>query len=57
MGTGAIGQPVVIRSQTCDKHRPGDFFVKYAEHSGGCFADMSGSYKPLNKLFYLNAIP
>lgn len=46
MKAGVIGQPVVVRSQTCDKHNPSDFFVKYAEHSGGCFPDMSGSYPP-----------
>lgn len=38
---GAIGRPVVVRSQTCDKHDPSDFFVKYAQWSGGVFVDMA----------------
>ncbi|KAI1206296.1 NAD(P)-binding protein [Annulohypoxylon truncatum] len=38
---GLIGRPSVIRSQTCDKHDPGGFFVAYAAWSGGVFVDMS----------------
>lgn len=39
---GLIGRPSIIRSQTCDKHDPSGFFVKYAALNGGCFVDMSG---------------
>ncbi|WYZ40851.1 hypothetical protein EsH8_IV_001192 [Colletotrichum jinshuiense] len=38
---GLIGRPSIIRSQTCDKHDPSGFFVKYAALNGGCFVDMS----------------
>ncbi|RFU30442.1 hypothetical protein B7463_g5912, partial [Scytalidium lignicola] len=38
---GLIGQPCIIRSQTCDKHDPSGFFVAYAAWSGGVFVDMS----------------
>lgn len=44
--TGLIGRPSVIRSQTCDKHDPSGFFVKYAALNGGCFVDMSGQCLP-----------
>lgn len=36
---GEIGRSVIVRSQTCDKHRDDDYFVKYASHSGGIFVD------------------
>lgn len=36
---GEIGRSVIVRSQTCDKHRDDDFFLKYASHSGGIFID------------------
>ncbi|EXJ89606.1 myo-inositol 2-dehydrogenase [Capronia epimyces CBS 606.96] len=39
--SGAIGQPAVIRSQTCDKLDPSGFFVEYAQFSGGIFVDCS----------------
>lgn len=42
--SGMIGRPSIIRSQTCDKHDPGGFFVEYAKFSGGCFVDMSGPF-------------
>ncbi|CAD0088128.1 unnamed protein product [Aureobasidium vineae] len=32
---------IIFRSQTCDKHDPGGFFVEYAAWSGGVFVDMS----------------
>ncbi|RYP03673.1 hypothetical protein DL764_004978 [Monosporascus ibericus] len=54
---GVIGQPVFVRSQTCDKHNPSDFFVKYAEHSGGCFADMSVHDIDLTLWFFGENIP
>ncbi|XDG02376.1 hypothetical protein ABKA04_001991 [Annulohypoxylon sp. FPYF3050] len=38
---GLIGRPVVVRSQTCDKHDPSGFFVEYAAWSGGVFVDMT----------------
>lgn len=38
---GLIGRPSILRSQTCDKHDPGGFFVAYAAWSGGVFVDMS----------------
>ena len=41
MDAGLIGRPVVVRSQTCDKHDPSDFFVDYAARSGGVFVDMA----------------
>jgi myo-inositol 2-dehydrogenase/D-chiro-inositol 1-dehydrogenase len=36
---GGIGRPTILRSQTCDKFRDDDYFVRYAEHSGGVFVD------------------
>lgn len=36
---GLIGNPVVIKAQTGDKQHKDDFFVKYAEKSGGIFVD------------------
>ncbi|KAL4927624.1 putative NAD binding Rossmann fold oxidoreductase [Aspergillus undulatus] len=41
MSSGALGNPSVIRSQTCDKLDPTGFFVAYAEFSGGIFVDCS----------------
>ncbi|KAF1993775.1 NAD(P)-binding protein [Amniculicola lignicola CBS 123094] len=41
MEQGAIGRPVILRSQTCDKHDPSGFFVEYAAWSGGVFVDMA----------------
>lgn len=43
---GLIGKPSILRSQTCDKHDPSGFFVKYAALNGGCFVDMSGETDP-----------
>ncbi|EPE08877.1 hypothetical protein F503_04464 [Ophiostoma piceae UAMH 11346] len=37
--SGAIGNPAIFRSQTCDKLDPSGFFVAYAEFSGGIFVD------------------
>lgn len=36
---GDIGAVTVIRSQTCDKFRDDDYFVRYAQWSGGIFVD------------------
>jgi myo-inositol 2-dehydrogenase/D-chiro-inositol 1-dehydrogenase len=36
---GGIGRPTILRSQTCDKYRDDQYFVTYAEHSGGVFVD------------------
>ncbi|KAK0290960.1 hypothetical protein LTR35_001681 [Friedmanniomyces endolithicus] len=36
---GEIGRPTIMRSQTCDKFRDDDYFVKYAKFSGGIFVD------------------
>ncbi|GES58282.1 NAD-binding Rossmann fold oxidoreductase family protein [Aspergillus terreus] len=41
MMSGALGEPSVLRSQTCDKLDPTGFFVAYAEFSGGIFVDCS----------------
>ncbi|MEG0921531.1 MAG: Gfo/Idh/MocA family oxidoreductase [Comamonas sp.] len=41
MRRGAIGQPFLVRSQTCDMNDPSGFFVRYAEQSGGIFMDCS----------------
>jgi len=38
---GAIGRPFLVRSQTCDKHDPDGFFVRFAPTSGGIFMDCS----------------
>ncbi|KAI5920648.1 hypothetical protein F4810DRAFT_682045 [Camillea tinctor] len=38
---GTIGRPVIVRSQTCDKHDKNGFFIAYAALNGGCFADMN----------------
>jgi myo-inositol 2-dehydrogenase/D-chiro-inositol 1-dehydrogenase len=37
---GDIGQPFLIRSQTCDRNDPSGFFVRFAPTSGGLFQDM-----------------
>lgn len=39
MDAGLIGRPSVLRSQTCDKLDTSDFWVNYAEFSGGIFVD------------------
>lgn len=41
MREGAIGQPFLVRSQTCDMNDPSGFFVRYAAQSGGIFMDCS----------------
>lgn len=41
MRQGAIGQPFLVRSQTCDMNDPSGFFVRYAAQSGGIFMDCS----------------
>ncbi|KAJ5569757.1 NAD-binding Rossmann fold oxidoreductase family protein [Penicillium hispanicum] len=41
MRAGTIGNPSVLRSQTCDKLDPSGFFVAYAQFSGGIFVDCS----------------
>ncbi|KAL4888963.1 hypothetical protein BDV59DRAFT_205679 [Aspergillus ambiguus] len=41
MVSGALGEPSVLRSQTCDKLDPTGFFVAYAQFSGGIFVDCS----------------
>jgi myo-inositol 2-dehydrogenase/D-chiro-inositol 1-dehydrogenase len=38
---GLIGQPFMVRSQTCDRNDPSGFFVRFAETSGGIFLDCS----------------
>jgi myo-inositol 2-dehydrogenase/D-chiro-inositol 1-dehydrogenase len=38
---GLIGRPYLLRSQTCDRHDPGGFFVRFAATSGGIFLDCS----------------
>ncbi len=38
---GAIGQPFLVRSQTCDMNDPQGFFVKFAPTSGGIYMDCS----------------
>ncbi|KAF2160097.1 hypothetical protein M409DRAFT_29395 [Zasmidium cellare ATCC 36951] len=39
--SGAIGRPVVFRSQTCDKYRDDDYFIGYSKTSGSIFVDAS----------------
>ncbi|KAL8709342.1 MAG: hypothetical protein Q9220_005935 [cf. Caloplaca sp. 1 TL-2023] len=41
MKSGLIGEPSVIRSQTCDKLDSTGAFVAYAQYSGGIFVDCS----------------
>jgi myo-inositol 2-dehydrogenase/D-chiro-inositol 1-dehydrogenase len=41
VGQGVIGQPFMVRSQTCDKNDPDGFFVRFAPTSGGLFLDCS----------------
>lgn len=38
---GDLGRPFLVRSQTCDRHDPEGFFVKFAPTSGGIFNDCS----------------
>jgi myo-inositol 2-dehydrogenase/D-chiro-inositol 1-dehydrogenase len=38
---GTIGRPILVRSQTLDKHDPSGFFVRFSATSGGIFLDMS----------------
>jgi myo-inositol 2-dehydrogenase/D-chiro-inositol 1-dehydrogenase len=38
---GDIGNPFLVRAQTCDMHDPSGFFVRFAPQSGGIFVDMS----------------
>lgn len=38
---GAVGQPFLVRSQTCDQNDPDGFFVRFAPTSGGIFMDCS----------------
>lgn len=37
---GLIGEPSLIRCQSCDKYDSGGFFVRYSALSGGIFVDM-----------------
>jgi len=39
LDAGEIGRPAILRSQTCDKWRDDDYFVQYAQFSGGIFVD------------------
>jgi myo-inositol 2-dehydrogenase / D-chiro-inositol 1-dehydrogenase len=41
VAAGEIGQPFLVRSQTCDQNDPTGFFVKFAPTSGGIFMDCS----------------
>lgn len=38
---GRLGRPFFVRSQTCDRHDPDGFFVRFAPTSGGIFLDCS----------------
>ena len=38
---GKIGNPFLVRSQTCDRNDPSGFFVRFAPTSGGIFLDCS----------------
>lgn len=38
---GRLGQPYLVRSQTCDKYDESGFFVRFAPDSGGIFMDCS----------------
>jgi myo-inositol 2-dehydrogenase/D-chiro-inositol 1-dehydrogenase len=38
---GKIGDPFLVRSQTCDRNDPSGFFVRFAPTSGGIFLDCS----------------
>ncbi|KAF1971485.1 NAD(P)-binding protein [Bimuria novae-zelandiae CBS 107.79] len=53
---GQIGRPIILRSQTCDKHDPSGFFVEYAAWSGGVFVDMSVHDIDLTLWFFGNQI-
>jgi len=37
---GLIGEPSMMRCQSCDKHDPAGFFVAFSALSGGIFVDM-----------------
>jgi myo-inositol 2-dehydrogenase/D-chiro-inositol 1-dehydrogenase len=37
--SGAVGTPIVVRSQTCDLLDETGFFVRYAARNGGMFVD------------------
>jgi len=39
LDSGAIGAPIVVRSQTCDLLDETGFFVRYAARNGGMFVD------------------
>lgn len=39
MDAGEIGRATIMRSQTCDKFRNDNYFVDYAQYSGGIFVD------------------
>ena len=41
VASGEIGQPFLVRSQTCDQNDPEGFFVRFAPTSGGIFMDCS----------------
>ncbi len=41
VAAGEIGQPFLVRSQTCDQNDPDGFFVRFAATSGGIFMDCS----------------
>jgi myo-inositol 2-dehydrogenase/D-chiro-inositol 1-dehydrogenase len=41
VAAGEIGQPFLVRSQTCDQNDPEGFFVRFAPTSGGIFMDCS----------------
>lgn len=41
IAAGEIGQPFLVRSQTCDQNDPEGFFVRFAPTSGGIFMDCS----------------
>ncbi len=41
LARGDIGNPFLVRSQTCDRNDPSGFFVQYAPLSGGLFMDCS----------------
>jgi myo-inositol 2-dehydrogenase / D-chiro-inositol 1-dehydrogenase len=39
--SGEIGRAVIVRSQTCDKYRDDDYFVRYSKTAGSIFVDAS----------------
>lgn len=50
--SGLIGKPVILRSQTCDKHDPSGYFVGYSALSGGIFVDCSIHDIDLSLMFF-----